>query len=190
MNGNVYVTDLKSKNGTYVNGIEIYKKDENNLRDDVVFGDATLRLEDAISVRTAAAVSSSQEIIQSTGEVERGRNAEGKVERGEFEREEVIQAQGSGAKKLFEEASVESRNNQKERQIEKFKEEAAANARSVEAQLVPIEENLEEDEKKCGRGRSMRVILGPIGDWANDPVVSDRGRPLIWGRERGKEIAT
>ena len=58
MNGNVYVTDLKSKNGTYVNGIEIYKKTKIILRDDVVFGDATFRLEDATSRNPLSAVSS------------------------------------------------------------------------------------------------------------------------------------
>ena len=98
------------------------------------------------------------------------------------------------AKKLFEEATkVESQEQiQKERQIENA-EEAAANARSVEAQLVPIEEN-EEDEKNAEEDEvDMRVILGPTGDrWLNGPVV-DRdvdGSLIFWGRERGKEIAT
>ena len=188
MNGNVYVTDLKSKNGTYVNGIEIYKKTKIILRDDVVFGDATFRLEDATSRNPLSAVSSgAKKLFKEAQKLSADETQKERLSAVSLTAKKYSSAVGSGAKKLFEEAQkLRAEQIQKERQIENA-EEAAANARSVEAQLVPIEENEEEEKNAEEDEVDMRVILGPIGDWANGPVVDlDVDESLILGSGKRK----
>lgn len=182
--GDLYVMDLKSKNGTTVNGemLASNKRVKVEIGDLIVFGDEYCA---KFEVKQQQKRANANGNTINFGNIDLSTLGKALDISGS-----TLKVIGTGAKKLFDDAQEMRVEQQKrERQMQNAAE-ASQNARNVEAALMPIyddEEDAFSNNDNNNEKTIMRVILGPIGEWASGPVVDlDIDESLILGSGKKK----